>query len=98
MLERWARLAVRWRGTIVLCWVGAFLALFLLSRLVGGAFSNSMAIPGTEWQRAADLLERRFPQQAGDSARLVFQAPRGLTDPAVQAAVNRTLTAATGLK
>src|SRR5207249_4720779 len=83
---------------IVLAWVGALLGLFLLSRVAGGAFSSSFAIPGTVSQQAADLLKHRFPQQAGDSATLVFQSRRGLTDPTVQAAVRTTLSAAARLK
>ena len=48
----------------------------------GGATSDVFEIPGTESQRAADLLDERFPEQGGSSARLVFAAPDGepLTD------------------
>lgn len=43
------------------------------------ATSSSFSIPGTEAQKAFDLLDERFPGGSADgaSARIVFQAPGG---------------------
>ena len=37
-----------------------------------GGYVNSFRLPGTESQRAYDLLKDRFPQQSGDTASVVF--------------------------
>ena len=48
-------------------------------------------IPGAQSQNAQDLLEARFPAQAGGTASVVFQAKSGtLSDPADQAAIAQT--------
>jgi uncharacterized membrane protein YdfJ with MMPL/SSD domain len=63
--------------------VGAAAATF------SGQTDNSFVVPGTESQRAQDLLEQKFPGAGGASARVVFKAPEGesLTDPGHRAAV-----------
>ncbi|WP_328988395.1 MMPL family transporter [Kribbella sp. NBC_01245] len=84
-LYRLGRFAFRRRGLVVLVWLGllgiAITGAATLSGPTGGGFS----IPGTESQRAIDLLEQRFPESGADgaTARVVFQAPPGekLTDP-----------------
>ena len=38
----------------------------------GGELVNNTTIPGSEAQKASDLLAEKFPQLAGDSARVVF--------------------------
>lgn len=52
-------------------------------------------MPGTEAQRAFDLLEERFPGGSADgaTARVVFKAPDGgkMTDPAGKAAVEQAV-------
>src|SRR4051794_9148076 len=47
------------------------------SAIGGGAFVDSFSTPGTESQKALDLLTQRFPAQSGDTATLVF-AGKGL--------------------
>ena len=44
---------------------------------VGASFSNSLSLPGTQSQRAVDLLQREFPAQAGDQDEIVFAVPHG---------------------
>src|SRR5262249_14720406 len=48
-----------------------------------GKTDDKFSVPGTESQRADDLLHRKFPGAGGASARVVFAAPPGetLTDP-----------------
>ena len=54
-------------------------------------------MPGTEAQRAVDLLKERFPDARADSAtaRVVFKAPGGhkVTEPGTRAAIEETLAA-----
>nr|WP_237508683.1 MMPL family transporter [Streptomyces sp. SID8382] len=57
--------------------------------------NDSFSIPGTEAQKAFDLLEQRFPggNADGATARVVFRAPSGekMTDPANKAVVTKTV-------
>ena len=74
--------------------VGAVAGLAILGALyatVGGQFSASFSVPGTETQRLRDLLEERFPQAAGDSATIVVRAPAGLDDSDVRLQVESLL-------
>src|SRR5437588_11317085 len=96
-LARWAAFTVRRRGAVVVTWIAAIVVLIALAVPFGGKFTNSFSLPGTESQKAADLLKRRFPQQAGDSANLVFKAEQGVNDPSVKAAVEGTVAEAAKL-
>jgi len=44
---------------------------------LGSAYSSSSAIPGTESQRAIDLLACDFRAQAGDTDQIVLQVSSG---------------------
>lgn len=59
------------------------------------AGTTSFSIPGTEAQKAFDLLEQRFPGASADGAtgRMVFKAPEGqkMTDAANKATVEKTV-------
>jgi RND superfamily putative drug exporter len=59
------------------------------------AGSTSFSIPGTEAQKAFDLLDQRFPGMRADgaTARVVFKAPAGekMTDAGNQATVEKTV-------
>jgi putative drug exporter of the RND superfamily len=48
---------------------------------VGGSFKDDFTVPGIESQKAEDMLEQRFPTQAGTQATLVFSAPDGGLEP-----------------
>lgn len=60
---------------------------------LSGEFADSFSLPGAESQRAYDLLEERFPQQAGSSATLVFRSeePGGVANPEVQPLIEAML-------
>jgi len=69
-LYRWGAFAARNRWKVVGAWV-AFLVLFgAFSFAVKGQFADRFTIPGAESQTAYDLLNERFPSQAGDVARI----------------------------
>ncbi len=67
------------RGTVVAIWVGVLVALGVLAAALGGKVSNSFTVPGTESQRALNLLNKEFPGSGGATARIVFAAPVGHT-------------------
>jgi RND superfamily putative drug exporter len=74
--------------------MGAILAIAMLgavSSTAGGAFVNQFSVPNTQAQQAIDLLQSRFPQQAGDSSTVVIKAPAGIRAPAIEARVTRLL-------
>jgi putative drug exporter of the RND superfamily len=91
MLARWARFAVRRRRLVLASWIGGLIALVVVWQTIGAEFASNFTLPGTESQRALDLLEDGFPQQAGDTARIVFKADAGGNDPAARARIDEVL-------
>jgi RND superfamily putative drug exporter len=93
ILYRLGHWSVRHRRAVLGAWLAVLIGVGALSGAFGGATSDAFSIPGTESQKAMDLLEERFPQQSGSSARLVFasegEAP--LTDPEQRAGVEAAL-------
>ena len=80
-MRRFAAVAYDRRRLVVAAWVAAIVAAFALAAGAGGGFVNNFTLPGTESQRALDLLKHRFPQQSGDSSQIVFAVRHGrLTD------------------
>ena len=60
-----------------------------LGAVAGGDVDNNLALPGTESQRAFDVLDRRFPELGGDTAVIAYRAEAGATDPEVRARMER---------
>ena len=80
------------RRAVVLLWIVVLVGSMGISKAVGSRYGNNFSLPGTDAQRAADLLSSRFPAQSGDSDQIVLHAPGGtLSSPAVQARVERML-------
>jgi putative drug exporter of the RND superfamily len=95
-MTRWLYRVGRWavvhRRRVLVVWAVLVAGLLALALQVGGEFSEEFGIPGTESADAQLLLEERFPEQSGGSARLVFHAADDqLTDPESAAAVATTL-------
>jgi RND superfamily putative drug exporter len=65
------------RRTVIGIWVAAFIVLAALWGTAAGDYVNNFNLPGTESQRAYDLLKNKFPQQAGDTATVVFAVKDG---------------------
>src|SRR3954449_94404 len=65
------------RRTVIGIWVAAFVLFAALWGTAAGDFVNNFRLPGTESQRAYDLLKERFPAQAGDTASVVFAVDQG---------------------
>ena len=84
MLARLARTSYRHRRLVLVAWVAALVLLSVVSGKAGTAWSQSFPLPGTDSQAATDLLQTRFPSQAGSTADVVFKADAGVADPAVQ--------------
>ncbi len=81
------------RRTVLGIWVVAFVVLAALWGAAAGDYNNSFRLPGTESQRAYDLLKDRFPQHAGDTATVVFAVDRGrVLDARHRAEIERVVT------
>src|ERR671925_166197 len=93
-LYKLGRLSFRRRRLVVLFWVALLAVAGVGAASASSSASESFTIPGTEAQKAFDLLEQRFPGSSADgaTARVVFQAPDGdITDASDRAAVERVL-------
>ncbi|MEJ8644003.1 MMPL family transporter [Streptomyces sp. MS1.HAVA.3] len=94
-LYRLGRGAFRRRGLVALAWVALLFAAVFGAASAGAPTSGSFSIPGTEAQRAFDLLDKKFPGMAADgaTARIVIKAPEGVkvTDPGPKAEVEKII-------
>ncbi|MBO8200014.1 MMPL family transporter [Streptomyces smyrnaeus] len=94
-LYKLGRLAFRRRHIVALFWVALLALAGAGAASAPTAGSTSFSIPGTEAQKAFDLLEERFPGASADgaTARVVFKAPAGekMTDPDNRATVQQTV-------
>ncbi len=97
-VARGADWAVRHRRTVVIAWLVLLVGSLGLSGAIGTEYSNNFSLPGTDAQRAADLLKRDFPAQAGDSDQIVFATHGGtIRDAAVRSRVTPMLAAVAAL-
>jgi RND superfamily putative drug exporter len=72
-------------------WLLAIVGLGATAIAVGGQTQDVYTVPGTSAQRADEVLEQRFPEQAGDDAIVVFAAHHGtVTAPPVASAIAAT--------
>ncbi|MEU2059809.1 MMPL family transporter [Streptomyces sp. NPDC013455] len=94
-LYKLGRLAFRRRHFVALIWVALLTLAGVGAASAPAAGNTSFSIPGTEAQKAFDLLEQRFPGMSADgaTARVVFKAPSGekMTDAGNKAAVEKTV-------
>ncbi|MCY0927282.1 MMPL family transporter [Streptomyces sp. H27-H1] len=78
-LYRLGRGAFRRRRFVALVWVALLFVAGFGAASASAPTSGSFSIPGTEAQKAFDLLEQRFPGMSADgaTARIVIKAPAG---------------------
>src|SRR3954453_7471643 len=79
---RLARVCNRHRGRTFGAWLLALVAIQVLASAVGTKQISSFRLPGTESQRAYDLLAEHFPAAKGDTDQVVFRARTGRLDRA----------------
>ncbi|MFD3479781.1 MMPL family transporter [Streptomyces sp. NPDC058695] len=94
-LYKLGKLAFRRRHFVALIWVALLTLAGVGAASAPTAASSSFSIPGTEAQKAFDLLDQRFPGSSADgaTARVVFRAPDGekITSAANKAEVGKTV-------
>ncbi|WP_405954838.1 MMPL family transporter [Streptomyces phaeochromogenes] len=90
-LYRLGRFSFRRRRLVLMLWIAVLAAVGIGAAGVSSSTSDTFAIPGTQSQKALDLLAKEFPQASADgaTARVVFEAPAGqkLTSAAHKAEV-----------
>jgi RND superfamily putative drug exporter len=76
-----------WR--VVTAWLAIVAGLIVLVGAVGGSLKDEFEIPGSDTQRATDLIEAEFVSEQGGVLNLVFAAPPGqrLDTPERKAAI-----------
>ncbi|MEU5273665.1 MMPL family transporter [Streptomyces hygroscopicus] len=78
-LYRIGRWAFRRRRLVSGVWLGVLVVAVVAAAMAPEGKEEDLSMPGTESQKAFDLLDERFPQSnsQGAEARLVFRAPDG---------------------
>ena len=76
-LASWMRACASHPWRVVLAWLGITAALIGLVFAIGGGLKDEFEIPGSDTQRATDLIEAEFKSEQGAVLNLVFAAPEG---------------------
>ena len=76
-LARWARACATHPWRVVFGWLGIVVVLIALVGTVGGSLKDEFEIPGSETQKATDLIESEFASEQGGVLNVVFAAPEG---------------------
>src|SRR5690606_25840826 len=100
LLHRLGRAAFRRRGLVVVIWLVALAALGAAALLFKGPTSGELSMPGTESQRALDILKRDFPEASGATGTTVVAGPEGrqlLEEKAAIAALVQEVSALPGV-
>jgi RND superfamily putative drug exporter len=88
-LTRWT---IAHRRIVVAAWIVLAIGVLAVSQAVGKRNANNFSLPNTDSQHAVDLLQGRFPAQAGDADQIVFRTRTGkLTDASARAVIAPTL-------
>jgi RND superfamily putative drug exporter len=77
VLYRLGGVAYDRRRTVVAAWMVVLIGLGAAAAALHTPTDNAFNVPGTESQRALDLLNAKFPGAGGATARIVFAAPAG---------------------
>ena len=84
-----AHFCVRRRFIVLVVWLVVTIALVAVSHSLGDNTNDNLSLPGTDSQRATDVLGRSFPDQSNGSSPIVIHASSGkLTEPKNKEAVN----------
>src|SRR5438105_2265004 len=83
-LTRWT---IAHRRIVVVAWIVLAVGVLAFSQAIGKRNANNFSLANTDSQHAIDLLQGRFPAQAGDADQIVFRTPTGKLDDASARAV-----------
>ena len=83
-MRRFASWTTSHRKTVIVGWIVALIGVGMISGAVGSDFTEEFKLPESDSQEAFDLLETKFPAQAGETATIVFKADGSVESPAVE--------------
>jgi RND superfamily putative drug exporter len=72
------------RAIVVASWIVGLILMGMVAASAGSDFSEEFSLPSSDSKDALDLLENRFPAQAGDTVQIVYKAQSGVESPAVE--------------
>jgi RND superfamily putative drug exporter len=92
-LARWTRAVATHPWRVILSWIGIVVVLIALVPTVGGDLRDEFEIPGSDTQKATDLIEAEFAEEQGGVLNVVFAAPEGerLDTPERKAAIQEAV-------
>src|SRR5687768_13074277 len=90
---RWTRACATHPWRVVFGWIGIVVLLIVLVATVGGSLKDEFDIPGSDTQKATDLIEAEFASEQGGVLNVVFAAPPNerLDTPERRAAIERAI-------
>jgi RND superfamily putative drug exporter len=93
-LARWTRACATHPWRVVFGFLASVAVLIALVATVGGSLRDEFEIPGSDTQKATDLIKAEFASEQGGVLNIVFAAPEGerLDTPERKAAVERAIT------
>jgi putative drug exporter of the RND superfamily len=88
-LAGWARANASHPWRVIGAWIGIVAVLIVLVGTIGGDLRDEFEIPGSDAQKATDLIESEFSSEQGGVLNVVFAAPEGqrLDTPERKAAI-----------
>src|SRR5215210_178426 len=92
-LARWARACASHPWRVVFAWLGIVALLIVLVGTVGGSLKDEFEIPGSETQKAVDLIKAEFASEQGAVLNIVFAASEGqrLDTPERKATIEKAI-------
>jgi putative drug exporter of the RND superfamily len=92
-LARWMRACANHTWRVVFAWLAITAGLVVLVAAVGGGLKDRFEIPGSDTQKATDLIESEFASEQGSVLNVVFAAPEGqrLDTPERKAAIAKAI-------
>ena len=94
-LYRLGRACVRHRWVVLGVWIAVFFVLAVLARSVGPDLNDNLTLPGSDSQKATNLLDKELPAQANGNTPVLLTAPKGqkITDSKYKDGIDSTVSA-----
>jgi hypothetical protein len=86
------------RKVVLAGWILVLILAGFGSKATGSGFSTAFSLPNVESSRGFDIIQHNFGGRGtGRGGTIVFQAPQGVEDPAVKAAMTEFFTKVNGI-
>jgi RND superfamily putative drug exporter len=88
-IGRLARTCYERRWRVLIGWILAFVVITGVSQVAKGKFEDKFSGGNSQSQLAQNLLSKKFPARAGDTANAVFRTADNVNSPQSMAAINQ---------